>query len=372
MRRLVLLLAAVLGTTAAAEPARLPILVPVTGFLSLEGTSQRNGALLALRQAPAGLAVSGEVIDTATAPENAVNALLRALDGGPVPAVVAPMLGTQMLALMPIAAEEKLPLVTVSGTASLTEAGNPWIFRFFPSDRAAKEAHVRYAVERLGRHKLALVYQTTAYGQSGATYIATAAKRHGAELVFSEGIDTGVKDYAPVLKRAMASGADALLLHLHAGPTALAVRQVAALGLTLPVVAGSALHQPATAALLEPRELKGICAESASSPVSGGSPRLEQFLKDYRAAFGADPDAYALAQYDGTEMLLDVLAHGARTGEAVRAALAAEQWDGVAMRYASNGHGDMAHSVVILCYDGVTRVPKVVERYDGLDAAKPD
>jgi branched-chain amino acid transport system substrate-binding protein len=369
VRRLGLLLAVLLGATAAAEPTRLPILVPVTGFLSLEGTSQRNGALLALKQAPAGLAVAGEVIDTATAPENAVNALLRALDGGPVPAVVAPMLGTQMLALMPVAQEEKLPLVTVSGTASLTEAGNPWVFRFFPSDRLAKEAHVRYVVEELGKRKLALIYQTTAYGQSGATYIAAAAKRHGAELLFSEGIDTDVKDMAPILRRAAASGADALLLHLHAGPTALAVRQIAALGLSLPVVAGSALHQPATAALLDPKELKGICAESAASPVSGGSPRLDGFLADYRAQFGTDPDAYALAQYDGTQMLLDVLAHGARTGEAVRAALAAGQWDGVAMHYASDGHGDMAHGVVILCYNGTSRVPKIVKRYDGLDTA---
>ncbi len=370
MRRLALLVAILVGATAAAaEPVRLPILVPVTGFLSLEGTSQRNGALLALKQAPAGLAVSGDVIDTATAPENAVNALMRALDGGPVPAVVAPMLGTQMLALMPVAVEEKLPLLTVSGTASLTQAGNPWVFRFFPSDRVAKEAHVRYVVEELGKRKLALVYQTTAYGQSGATYIAASAKRHGAELVFSEGIDTDVKDMAPVLRRAVASGADALLLHLHAGPTALAVRQIAALGLALPVVAGSALHQPATAALLDPKELKGICAESAASPVSGGSPRLDKFLADYRAAFGTDPDAYALAQYDGTEMLLDILAHGARTGEAVRTALAAGQWDGIAMHYASDGHGDMAHSTVILCYDGTSRVPRIVKRYDGLDAA---
>jgi branched-chain amino acid transport system substrate-binding protein len=370
VRRLALLVAILVGATAAAaEPVRLPILVPVTGFLSLEGTSQRNGALLALKQAPAGLAVSGDVIDTATAPENAVNALMRALDGGPVPAVVAPMLGTQMLALMPVAVEEKLPLLTVSGTASLTQAGNPWVFRFFPSDRVAKEAHVRYVVEELGKRKLALVYQTTAYGQSGATYIAASAKRHGAELVFSEGIDTDVKDMAPVLRRAVASGADALLLHLHAGPTALAVRQIAALGLALPVVAGSALHQPATAALLDPKELKGICAESAASPVSGGSPRLDKFLADYRAAFGTDPDAYALAQYDGTEMLLDILAHGARTGEAVRTALAAGQWDGIAMHYASDGHGDMAHSTVILCYDGTSRVPRIVKRYDGLDAA---
>jgi branched-chain amino acid transport system substrate-binding protein len=367
MRLAQLLALLLVASPAAAAPARLPILVPVTGFLSLEGTSQRNGALLALKQAPAGLA-TGEVVDTATAPENAVNALLRALDQGAVPAVVAPMLGTQMLALMPMATQEKLPLVTVSGTASLTEQGNPWVFRFFPSDKLAKEAHVRYVVETLGKHKLALIYQTTAYGQSGATYIAASAKRHGAELVFSEGIDTDVKDLAPILGRAVASGAEALLFHLHAGSTALAIRQVSALGITLPVVAGSALHQPATAALLEPKELKGVCAESGSSPISGGSPRMEQFLADYRAAFGTDPDAYALAQYDGTRMLLDVLAQGARTGEQVRAALSAGQWDGVAMHYASDGHGDMAHGAVILCYDGMTRVPRIVQHYDGLDA----
>ena len=365
--RALLLLAVFAAVPAAADPIRLPILVPVTGFLSLEGASQRNGALLALKQAPVGLA-AGEVVDTATAPENAVTALLRALDQGSVPAVVAPMLGTQMLALMPTAASEKLPLLTVSGTASLTERGNPWVFRFFPSDRLAKEAHVRYVVEQLGKRKLALIYQTTAYGQSGATYIAAAAKRHGATLVFSEGIDTDVKDLAPILGRVAASGADALLLHLHAGSTALAIRQFAALGLALPVVAGSALHQPATAALLDPKELKGMCAESGSSPISGGSPRIDRFLADYRAAFGVDPDAYALAQYDGTQMLLDILAHGARTGEAVRAALAGGQWDGVAMHYGSDGHGDMAHSAVILCYDGLTRIPKIVQRYDGLDA----
>jgi len=367
MRLLATLLLALVATNAAADPVRLPILVPVTGFLSLEGTSQRNGALLALKQAPAGLA-AGEVVDTATAPENAVNALLRVLDAGPVAAIVAPMLGTQMLVLMPKAVEEKLPLITVSGTASLTEQGNPWVFRFFPSDKLAKEAHVRYAVEQLGKRKLALIYQTTAYGQSGATYIAASAKRHGATLVFSEGIDTDVKDLAPILGRAAASGADALLFHLHAGSTALAIRQVAALGITLPVIAGSALHQPATAALLDPKELKGVCAESGSSPISGGTPRLDRFLADYRTAFGADPDAYALAQYDGTQMLLDILAHGARSGEEVRAALAGGQWDGVAMHYASDGHGDMAHSAVILCYDGLSRIPKIVQHYDGLDA----
>src|SRR5438477_3551188 len=39
-----------------AEPISIPVLVPLTGFLALEGQSQRNGALLAFAQAPGGLA----------------------------------------------------------------------------------------------------------------------------------------------------------------------------------------------------------------------------------------------------------------------------------------------------------------------------
>ncbi|MCK6581454.1 MAG: amino acid ABC transporter substrate-binding protein, partial [Anaerolineae bacterium] len=62
---------------AAAEPVAVPVLVPLTGFLALEGASQRNGALLALSQAPAGRQVRANVIDTGAAPEGAVNALER-------------------------------------------------------------------------------------------------------------------------------------------------------------------------------------------------------------------------------------------------------------------------------------------------------
>ena len=103
-----------------AEELAVPILVPLTGFLSLEGSSQRNGALLAFRQAPGGLAVRHDVADTGVSPEIAVNQLEKALEAKPV-AIVASMLGTQMLAMLPIAAESKVPLITISGTAKITE-----------------------------------------------------------------------------------------------------------------------------------------------------------------------------------------------------------------------------------------------------------
>lgn len=316
MLRVLLPLCAVLAAlpAQAQEPVRIPVLVPLTGFLSLEGTSQRNGAVLALREAPAALAVTFDIADTATSPEVAVNAFERALSMAkePAAAVVAPMLGTQMLALLPLAAEYTVPLVTVSGTAGITERGNPYIFCFFPGDAVVKTAHARYAVEEAGAKRPAILYQTTAYGQSGREHLIRVLTELGAPPVLDEGLDVSVKDMLPVLSKARAAGADMLLLHLHAGSTALVIRQAASMGLGLPIIAGSAMHQPATAALLEPAELNGVCAETGSSPISGGDAAIDNWAGRYRSAFDAEPDAFALGQYDAVNMVLAALAGGTR------------------------------------------------------------
>jgi len=347
----------------------IPVLVPITGFLSLEGTSQRNGAVLAIRNAPPNLRVQYDVVDTSVSPEGAVNALERALDRGSVSAVVASMLGTQMLAMLPIALERKVPLITVSGTAQITEMGNPYVFRFFPGDDVTKVAHVRYAVEELGLRRLALVYQTTAYGQSGRRHIVENLAKHGLSPVFEEALEVQVRDMLPVLSKAMAANPDGILIHLHSGPTALFIRQAAAMGVGIPIIAGSAMHQPPTAALLEPEELRGVCAEANASPVSGGTPEMERFLQQYREMFSVEPDGFALGQYDGTMMVLEAVSKGARTAAEVARALADMRYEGIAMTYKSDGRGNMAHSAVIMCFDGRTRVPKVVKRYDNITGA---
>ncbi len=354
--------AALVRPAPAAEVPALPILVPITGFLALEGTSQRNGALLAIEQS--GLEVRAEVIDTQTSPEVALTALERALREEPV-AIGGPILGTQMLALIPRASEAGVPLITISGTARITELGSDFVFRFFPGDAVVKRAQARYAVEELKVRRPAILYQTTAYGQSGRTHLIEQFKALGAEPVYEEGIAPTAKDLVPAISKALAAEPDALVLHLHAPSTALAIRQARALGVKLPIIAGSAMHQPQTALLLEPAELQGVCAESGSSPISGGSGEMELFAAAYRARFDAEPDAFAAAQYDGVRMALDALRAGADGPRAVRDYLAARTHEGVAMTYRSDGAGNMAHDAVIICYDGQTRTPKLVKHYEG-------
>jgi branched-chain amino acid transport system substrate-binding protein len=274
-----------------------------------------------------------------------------------------------MLALLPLAKESGVPLLTISGTARLSELGVPQFFRFFPSDATVKVAHARYVVEKLGAKRPAVIYQSTAYGQSGHEQLAKTLAELGAPAVVEESIAPTVNDLSPALLRAKAANPDVLVLHLHAASTVLAVRQARQLLPGLPIVAGSAMHQPVTAALLEPAELKGVCAETAASPVSATSPPMRDFLAAYRAAYSSDPDAFAAAQFDAVQMLGHILSELARTNQpitpaAVQARLASEEWKGVVTTYKSDGKGNMAHEAEIICYDGTSRVPALAARYN--------
>lgn len=361
---------ALLSTPAAAQMAPgvpLPVLVPLTGFVALEGTSQKNGVNLAERQIR-DVRIQSRVLDTQSTPEAAVTAWERAVRTPLPPAVIGPILGTQMLALMPKAQQVGVPLLTISGTARLSEMGNPYFFRFFPSDATVKVAHARYVVEKLGAKRPAVIYQSTAYGQSGKEQLAKTLTELKAPPVLEESVAPTANDLTAAFARAKTANADVIVLHLHAASTVLAVRQARQILPGLPIVAGSAMHQPATAALLEPAELKGVCAETAASPVSATEGPMKAFADSYRAAFKTEADAFAAAQYDAVQMLATVVADLRKASAdvspiAVRGALARDSYKGLVTTYKSDGKGNMAHEAEIVCYDGTGRVPKVVERY---------
>jgi branched-chain amino acid transport system substrate-binding protein len=72
-------LAGLANGTANAADAYLPIVMPITGFLSVEGGSQRNGAVMALENAPGGMKAEYPIFDTGTSATGAATALDKAL-----------------------------------------------------------------------------------------------------------------------------------------------------------------------------------------------------------------------------------------------------------------------------------------------------
>jgi branched-chain amino acid transport system substrate-binding protein len=144
------------------------------------------------------------------------------------------------------------------------------------------------------------------------------------------------------------------------------VKQLAAAGINIPVVGNTTIAMPATAALLQPSDLKGVCGESASWLEKGVNPATDRFINDYASKYGAMPDAYAIQQYDGLMMALSAVKSGARTPADVQKYMSTSEYQGVGMSYKSDGKGNLAHSVVIVCYDGSSRTPKLMKRYNDI------
>jgi branched-chain amino acid transport system substrate-binding protein len=359
------------GFLAAATRARaedsvyLPIVMPVTGFMSVEGGSQRNGALMAAEKAPPGLKVEAPVFDTGTSATGAASALDKALSSKPAIGASTTVFGTEMVAMLPVSLEYKVPLLTISGLSRLTESGNPYIFRFLPNDREIKVAHARYVVEKLKKAKIALIGDTTAYGQGGFKLLQDYFAKLKVTPVLAESVEPTTKDMSSLLAKIKDSGADVLVVHTVAAPMALFIKQARAGGVALPVVTSSSLVEPTSTALFEPAELNNTCAETPSAPEARGDAVIKEWADAYKARFGIEPDGLALGQYDGVTMALSLIAKGAKTPAALIEALNTSSFKGVAMTYKSNGKGDMAHDADIVCWDGTSRIPKVVTHYAG-------
>ena len=354
------------GNVASAADAYLPIVMPITGFLSVEGGSQRNGAVMALEQAPGGMKVDFPVFDTGTSATGAATALDKALSSQKAIAAAVTVFGTEMVAMMPIAAEYKVPLLTISGLAKITESGNPYIFRFLPNDREIKVAHARYIVEVMKKKRIALISDTTAYGQGGFALLQEDFGKLGTKPVFEDNsIAPDTKDMSPLLAKVKASGADVIALHSVSTPMTLITKQLKSSGLNIPIVNSSSIVEPTATALFEPAELAGVCAETPSAPEARPTPAIKAWADTYLKRFNLEPDGLALGQYDGVMMALTLMAHGAKAPEDLRAALQKETYQGVAMTYKSNGHGDLSHDADIVCWDGTSRIPKIVGHYAG-------
>ncbi|HXV25971.1 MAG TPA: ABC transporter substrate-binding protein [Alphaproteobacteria bacterium] len=353
------------GTTAFAADYYLPIVMPITGFMSVEGGSQRNGAVMAFEDSK-GISVDYPVFDTGTSAAGAATALDKALSSGEAVAAATSIFGTEMVAMMPVAEEYKVPLLTISGLSKITESGNPYIFRFLPNDREIKVAHARYVKEKLNLSKPALIGDTTAYGQGGFKLLQEYLAKLEIKPVFEDSsIAPDTKDMTPLLTKVKQSGADSIVLHTVAAPMALIIKQARASGMDLPIITSSSLVEPTATALFDPAELANVCAETPSAPEARATPEMKAWADSYKERFGIEPDGLALGQYDGVMMALKLIGEGADTAEKIREAFHEATYQGVAMTYKSDGEGDMAHDADIVCWDGTSRVPGIAAHYAG-------
>ena len=193
------------------------------------------------------------------------------------------------MAMYPLAERAEIPFISLAGGVVIVEPVKKWMFKVAHNDRMAAERVFADAKKR-GLTKIALLSETSGFGQSGRKEALATAPKAGVEIVADETYGPKDTDVTAQLTKIRAiDGLQAIFVFgLGEGPAVVA-KDIAQLGIALPV------YQAHGVASQEFIRLAGKAAEGERLPAAAilvpdqlaDSDPQKAVLKDYIALFAA-------------------------------------------------------------------------------------
>jgi len=190
-RYAVLLAAAVAALPALATPAaaqiKIGVTISTTGPAASLGVPQRNSIAL-LPQEIAGQAIEYIVLDDAADPTRAVANARKLIDESAVDALVGSSTTPASLAMIDVAAEKKVPMISLAASARLIQpmdAQRRWVFKTPQNDSLMADAIAEH-MQKAGIKTVGFIGFNDAYGDGWLAEATRAMEERGIKLVAVE------------------------------------------------------------------------------------------------------------------------------------------------------------------------------------------
>jgi branched-chain amino acid transport system substrate-binding protein len=300
----------------------------LTGGTATFGQSTHNGITMAFDEINAAGGVLGKklkvlVEDDQSKPEEAATAVQKLISQNRVVAVLGEVASSRTLAAAPIAQNAKVPLISPSSTnPKVTEVGD-YIFRVCFIDPFQGAVMAKFAANTLKLKKVAILYDVRAdYSVGLRAFFSETFKGLGGEIIGEQVFSEGDSDFRAQLTQLKSLKPEAIYVPGYYTEVGTISRQARELGITVPLMGGDGWDSPKLT------EIGGKAIEgsylSNHYSVDDPSPAIQKFVGDYKARFGATPDALAALGYDAAKVLADAFKRAGTTdGPKVRDAIAA-------------------------------------------------
>jgi branched-chain amino acid transport system substrate-binding protein len=340
----------------AEESIKIGMLSPLTGVGAESGRNQRQGAQLALDAINSKGGVMGRPLefvieDDQTTNPGSVLAFSRLAARPGIVAVIGSVRSTQVQAVAPDVLRAGKPMMFGGTDPSLTQMGNPWLFRCRPNDTYSAKVIAAYGVKTLGLKKWAIVYSTDSFGSNGNKALVTELNALGVEPVLDQGYANQSPDFTPVALAVKQSGADILSGYFtFEVDNATFARQRLQMGVRIPWIGGVTLVNYSTLKLAGPA-LNGVYA--VPDYAVDANPASKAFAEAYNAKYGVLPDNQSAWSFDATNILARAMADSNSTDpEKIRSAiLTLRGYQGAEGEYNYDRNGDGLHGYNIVHYE---------------------
>jgi branched-chain amino acid transport system substrate-binding protein len=309
----------------AREMVKIGLSAPLTGDWAEYGNDFRRSAQMVIDQVNRnggirGAEVTLAVEDSRGDPKEAVLIAEKFVADPRVIAELGDFSSSACMAAAPV--YERAGMVQMSPTSShndFTSKGE-YMFRVVATQAQEGPFNANWAVNELGKKKIASIYINNDWGVNANEYFIAAAKELGAEILAEEAFIPGEKDFTAILSKIKRMEPDLVYLPLFYADAAALMNQARRARLETTFMSNSSLFSEKTI------ELGGEAVNGIVLPVnffpSDPRPAAQNFLRDYRALYDADPNQFAALAYDAANLLVAALHHaGVDDRSAVREAL---------------------------------------------------
>jgi branched-chain amino acid transport system substrate-binding protein len=306
------------------DPVLLGVSGPLTGPQAQYGTLWKQGFDLALEKINAEGGIKGQPLaytfeDSQNDPRQSIAIAQKFISDPAIVVEVGDFSSTASMAASPL--YQRGGLVQFGFTNSHPDFTKTGDYMWSSSISQSQEQRVMadYAIDRLGLKKIAVLHLNTDWGTTAKNIFVEEAKKHGAEVVATEGYLPDEKDFRATLTRIKASNPDGLLLESYYSDGALLVRQIREAGIDLPVVAVGSVYSPDFLSLAGDAA-DGVHTVAYFTPISP-RPEVQGFIKAFTAKYGQEPNNFNAMAYDAINILAEVMRGYGTTREDIKSGL---------------------------------------------------
>ena len=311
-----------------AEKIKIGALMSLTGALGPYGPPIVNGAKLAVEQINAAGGVLGKelelvVRDTATSPDVGRDAARKLVELDHVPAILGALSSGVTIAASSVTIPAEVVLISPASSSPALPAldDNDYVFRTVVSDAVQGSVMAKLAL-LLNYQKVSVIYVNNAYGKGLADVFKKNFESYGGKVLASVPYEADKPSYRGEVEKAIAGNPDAIFMVSYPVDGNKQIVEAVEAGYQGKFLFSDGMKGegvapgPACQSGDNPGPIEGAYGTVGSG---GTGFHIEQFDKDFEAAFGPTSVPYNYQSYDAVMLIaLAIERAGKATGEAIR------------------------------------------------------
>lgn len=354
---------------------RIGINTEVTGTGAQIGDLSLRAARLAIEEINAAGGVNGvplELIvrDARSDPAVALAEYQRAVAEDDLDALLGPFKSAFGVRIVPEHIGQPLPMFIGATNATLTQQGDPHLFRMRPSDQMTAPAMLAFILEQIPTARIGLIHDTDAFGSGGADRIAADLAALGRPAPLRLGYVTGTTEFDGLVQQLAEAQVEAILIYgTNQTDVGHLLRAVRYWDLEVPIVTS-----PVGASVVT-RNVAGAAQDDIYAVLDANLeawPKGRRFQQAFLDRFGLPPDTYITWYYDAIHLLAQIWSdYPEARGEQLSRLIRATQYEGAQGVYCFDEAGEGLHRVTIAQVVAGQLQPVMVYGEAGLAAYAP-